>query len=74
VPWLHGLIVAHTMLTRPFVIVMVRRDALTAGSSAVVVVRPEQVRIEPTAGGVAETADNVVAGSLTDTTAEAPTG
>ena len=43
-----------------------RGDGLTPGSSAVVVVRPEHVRIERTAGGVAEFADNVAAGTLTD--------
>ena len=43
-----------------------RGDGLTPGSSAVVVVRPEHVRIERTAGGVAEFAENVAAGTLTD--------
>jgi putative spermidine/putrescine transport system ATP-binding protein len=43
-----------------------RGNGLTAGSSAVVVVRPEHVRIERMAGGVAVSADNVAAGTLTD--------
>ena len=43
-----------------------RGDGLTAGSSAMVVVRPEHVRIERMAGGVAVSADNVAAGTLTD--------
>ena len=43
-----------------------RGDGLTAGSSAIVVVRPEHVRIEHTAGEIAESAVNVAAGTLTD--------
>jgi putative spermidine/putrescine transport system ATP-binding protein len=43
-----------------------RCDGLTAGSSAVVVVRPERVRIEPLKGAVAQFVENAATGTLTD--------
>jgi TOBE domain-containing protein len=39
---------------------------LAAGSSAVVVVRPERVRIERLTGAIAQSADNLATGTLTD--------
>jgi putative spermidine/putrescine transport system ATP-binding protein len=43
-----------------------RGDGLMPGSSAVVIVRPEHVRIEHTAEAVAEGTGNIVTGTLTD--------
>jgi putative spermidine/putrescine transport system ATP-binding protein len=43
-----------------------RGDGLAVGSSAIVIVRPERMRIEHLEGAVAETADNVVTGTLTE--------
>src|SRR5262249_32814390 len=44
-----------------------RCDGLTVGSSAVVVVRPERVRIAHPTAAVNESADNLATGTLTDT-------
>jgi TOBE domain len=45
---------------------IVHAMALTAGSSAVVVVRPERMRIERLTGAIAQSADNLATGTLTD--------